>query len=682
MTSPVTEPPRDAAQHFRLRVFVAIARLIERSAEALGGEEPLLERFPFLGGYAEELAASDFPGCGPGEDVAGRLEAEVVRWEEGALGHLPLRALGRAAGLDGRALGLLLSAGLVEEDARFGLLFEALQGTSGAHRPAQGLLDAWWREPVDRGEARAALRRLRVLGLLVVSNPDAPRSEWLLHVPPAVWEALRGETPEVAGAGLRHLPLAPEPPEPLVLPLSLRAQVERLPGLLARGEVEALVVRGPRHGGRRTFLRHLARALGRGLLEVDGPLRADDERWRLLGSLSTLLHAMPVAILDLAPGETAELPPLGGADGPLGVVLGRQGGVAGPAVASAVTVGLGTPAPAERREHWSRALGGRPCAEAEEIADGFRMTSGNIRRVARLAHVEASLAGRDEVTAGDVRRASRSLSRAALDTLAVRLDTSGGWEQLALPPETARELRGLEIRCRHRERLGGAVGPALCAQLNAGVRALLHGPSGCGKTLATRVLAGTLQRDLYRLDLAAVVNKYLGETEKNLDRVFSLAEELDVVLLLDEGDSLLARRTQVSSSNDRYANLETNYLLQRVESFEGILVVCTNGVDLLDPALMRRMDFTIAFRVPDPAERFAVLRLHLPHRHEIDHEYLREVAFRCQLSPGQLRNAVLHAALLALSDDTEIAAPQLEEGLMREYRKAGATCPLRPLARG
>ena len=128
------------------------------------------------------------------------------------------------------------------------------------------------------------------------------------------------------------------------------------------------------------------------------------------------------------------------------------------------------------------------------------------------------------------------------------------------------------------------MGPALASRLTPGVRALFTGPSGTGKSMAAGLLASALQMDLYRLDLSAVVNKYIGETEKNLNQIFTLAEELDVVLLIDEGDSLMTRRTDVQTSNDRYANLETNYLLQRVESYDGILIVTTNAADRIDGA--------------------------------------------------------------------------------------------------
>jgi SpoVK/Ycf46/Vps4 family AAA+-type ATPase len=209
------------------------------------------------------------------------------------------------------------------------------------------------------------------------------------------------------------------------------------------------------------------------------------------------------------------------------------------------------------------------------------------------------------------------------------------------------------------------------------VRALFSGPSGTGKTLAARLLASALQKDLYRLDLSSVVNKYIGETEKNLDQVFAHAEELDVILLFDEGDALLTRRTHVQTSNDRYANLETNYLLQRLESFEGILIVTTNANNHIDSAFQRRMDVVVDFHPPEAAERWAIWQLHLPPTHAIDSSLLREVAGRCTLTGGQIRNAVLHASLLGLNDGAIVTSAHLEAAVQREYRKAGAVCPLR-----
>jgi SpoVK/Ycf46/Vps4 family AAA+-type ATPase len=206
---------------------------------------------------------------------------------------------------------------------------------------------------------------------------------------------------------------------------------------------------------------------------------------------------------------------------------------------------------------------------------------------------------------------------------------------------------------------------------------LFTGVSGSGKTLAARALAAELGMDLYRVDLAAVINKYIGETEKNLHRVLSRAEALDVVLLLDEGDALLGNRTEVRSANDRYANLETDYLLQRLETYQGIVVVTTNLGENIDSAFQRRMDVVVPFFAPQAEERFRILELHLPEDHEVGFELLERFAVGCALTGGQLRNAALHASLLAFEDGGgPVVGGHLEEALRNEYRKAGAAYPL------
>jgi SpoVK/Ycf46/Vps4 family AAA+-type ATPase len=313
---------------------------------------------------------------------------------------------------------------------------------------------------------------------------------------------------------------------------------------------------------------------------------------------------------------------------------------------------------------------------AADLGVRFRMTGGNIRRTAQLARAEAALAGREQPVAEDVMRGARAQQARLLDTLAARVPTVIDWDRVAVRPETMRELRLLEVRCRHRERIATAVGAAASQDLTAGVRALLTGPSGTGKTLAARTLAGVLGVDLYRIDLSTVVNKYLGETEKNLDRLFSRAEESDAALLLDEGDALMTRRTDVQTSNDRYANLETNFLLQRLESFDGIVLITTNAADRIDDAFRRRMDVVIDFGLPDELERWSIWRLHLPDSHAVGDDLVEELAVRCALSGGQMRNAVLHASLLALQDGGTICSEHLEAAVRREYQQAGQVCPL------
>jgi SpoVK/Ycf46/Vps4 family AAA+-type ATPase len=182
---------------------------------------------------------------------------------------------------------------------------------------------------------------------------------------------------------------------------------------------------------------------------------------------------------------------------------------------------------------------------------------------------------------------------------------------------------------------------------------------------------------MYRLDLAASVSKYIGETEKVLDRAFAAAEDLDCILLIDEGDALMARRTEVSNANDRYANLETNFLLQRIETFDGILVVTTNAAERIDKAFSRRMEVVVQFRPPDEVRRYEIL-YHQLADHDASDRLLQEIACRCPLTGGQLRNIAQHARLLALDDDAPIGDEQLRAALLREYRKIDAHCPLKP----
>lgn len=674
---PFADLPRTPAAHFKLHLFAAISRIIRQAALTLGTEEVLLTQYPFLRGYRDELAGREPAGLSI--DAAARWWDEALRaWEATAEAHLPLRALRVAGGLSDQALSLLMCVGLSEEDARFAWLFEAMQGSTGQHGPTLGLLQTWWRAADGDGSVRADLRQLRALGLLPFVPTTGSGAASAVQVDGVLWEVMRGACPAQPAPGLRyHRPDELTALDDLVIAAALRQQLRGLPAALATGEAQTVVVRGPQRNGRRTLLGALARMLGRGLLVIDSLKQPDDQRWQMIGSLATMLSALPVVVGDVAPGEHLELPQWRGYEGCTGVVLGQHGGVTGAGVERALTLQLEMPDMDARRCHWQQSLAA-PCVNGlAEISERFRLTSGNIRRAARLAAAYAALAGRAEVTPDDVRQASSTLNRQTLETLAARLPVTGDWSELAASAETMRELRHLEARCRHRERLHEAVGAALGRQLNVGVRALFSGPSGTGKTLAARLLAAALQMDLYRLDLAAVVNKYIGETEKNLSQLFARAEELDVMLLLDEGDALLTQRTEVGNANDRYANLETNYLLQRLESFAGILLVTTNASDRIDSAFHRRMDVVVNFPLPDAVERWMIWQLHLPASHRVPAELLDEMAQRCELNGGQIRNAVLHASLLALGNGGVLSDDHLAAAVRREYRKAGAICPLR-----
>src|SRR5258708_3303829 len=194
---------------------------------------------------------------------------------------------------------LLIGIGLIEEDVRFGQVFEVMQGMPGQHRPALCLINAWWQEEDGSTNARASLRRLQELGLVRAVNADAPRLEWALEVAGPLWDVLRGEQNETPASWLRYQsPAALATLNELILPAEVHEQLKLMPGLLKSGEAQALIVRGAQRNGRRTVIGAVAQALGCGLLEITGVTKANDERWRLVGPLATALKALPVIVCD------------------------------------------------------------------------------------------------------------------------------------------------------------------------------------------------------------------------------------------------------------------------------------------------------------------------------------------------------------------------------------------------
>jgi ATPase family protein associated with various cellular activities (AAA) len=685
--TPFADVPRTPRGHLGLhfyRAAHAVALHVRARAIASGqNEAAVLHDFPFLADYVAELVGR-FPSIDPWTPDDAWLQDAIVQWETETETWLPLRAL-VSEGLDSLALLTLALIGLIEEDSGFATIFASLQAVSPSRRPTVGLLrqilaSATGDPGADAWTHCAPLLRC---GVARVLNHESPRAEWALAVPPAIWTVLRGEPPAEPASGLRHIrPQALERTEELIVPDTLVARLHEVAGVLATRQATRLVIRGLPGTDRLGVVGALARTgeLPRGLLVVTSGAGTDVQR--LVGPLSTLLPALPVFDPDLGPAETFALPALDGYSGPSAVLLGREGGLA--PGGTTLTIELAPDAPAERRRHWQRALGHRAGAATPEIADRFALSGGYIRECARHACASANLEGRSEVTLADVREATRAMNRQQLDTLAQRLDGGGDWSQLVVGAATERDLRDLEERCRQRERLAGALGAAFPGGLNRGVRALFEGPSGSGKTLAARILAGpgALGIDLYRVDLAAVVNKYIGETEKNLSRVLSRAEDLDVILLLDEGDALLGRRTDVRTANDRYANLETNYLLQRLETYQGIVIVTTNLGAQIDPGFRRRMDVVVKFSAPDAEARWLLWQLHLPPQHVVDDDALQRFAARYQLTGGQIRNAAIYANLQAVHRVDQLNPDDILAGIQSEFRKAGAAFPaaaLRPL---
>lgn len=677
--------PRTPRGHFLIHMGAAISQLVHYQL----GREPkldlddLLDRHEFLRGYCEDLQANIPLSAGP-VPKAHWWQAQIDIWEGSYSGHLPLRAL-TARGMPYESRLALLLAGLVEIDSRFGTLFGQLQPL-GFRRPTPellGLILAAEAEP--EATVRRTCRPLLDDGYLTPVHRDTPRLEWELAVPGPLWDLIRGEE---AGGSLPWCQIHPSSTLPLlselILPADLCGQLERLPPLLKTGQIRTLVVRGMKGSERREVLMAVARALGRTLVELEVAALATGGPAELLGPLCTLAGAMPAIVCDPAPGETATLPELRGCSGPVGALMGFEGGIDAPGMDRCLVLTLPLPDQALRRRYWAKALPGQDSALLGTAAERYHLPGGHILRVGAMALSAAALAGRaGAVRLEDIQAASRALNRQSLETLAVRLEAVGTWaKNLVAPEQTHQTLKELKARCRHRDQLLSHLGQGVESRTNRGVRILFQGPSGTGKTLAARLLAAELGMDMYRVDLAAVVNKYIGETEKNLHRVLSAAEELDVILLLDEGDSMLGKRSEVKSANDRYANLETNYLLQRLENYQGIVVVTTNAGDLIDQAFRRRMDVVVSFPPPQWDERLAIWQLHLPAEHEVPAQYLREVAMRCILTGGQIRNVVIHAALLALGGGGLISRAHLLEALLAEYRKAGALCPMTEAGNG
>jgi len=263
---------------------------------------------------------------------------------------------------------------------------------------------------------------------------------------------------------------------------------------------------------------------------------------------------------------------------------------------------------------------------------------------------------------------SRMAARPRLDALAQRIEPKATWDDLVLPEGQVRSLRDLAMHVRQRGRVYDDWGFADKSARGLGISALFAGSSGTGKTMAAEVLARELSMDLYRVDLARIVSKYIGETEKNLDAVFSAAEHSDVVLLFDEADALFGKRTEVRDSHDRYANVEISYLLQRMESFQGLAILTTNMKQSLDPAFLRRLRFVVQFPFPQAEHRAEIWKGVFPLRTPIESLDFSRLS-QLNLSGGNIRNVALGGAFLAADREERVSMSHLAEAARSEYAK-------------
>ncbi|TAK09734.1 MAG: ATP-binding protein [Candidatus Manganitrophaceae bacterium] len=339
---------------------------------------------------------------------------------------------------------------------------------------------------------------------------------------------------------------------------------------------------------------------------------------------------------------------------------------------------LSLPDPRRRIEGWKGLMKQTPAAmekaEVESLSLRYRLTLREMEEAMHLAQDRAALRSpaRPEVKGDDLLWACRERSQIHFGGLARSMTPRASWEDLVLPEPLLQQLREIEAQVRHRPQVFHDWGFEKKLLLGKGIYILFMGPSGTGKTLAAEVLAKTLGRDLLKVDLSAVVSKYIGETEKNLQRIFSGAERSDAILFFDEADALFGKRSEVKDAHDRYANIEVNYLLQRLEEYEGIVILATNFAQNIDEAFSRRIQMSLDFPFPNEASRLEIWRKHLPKEAPLADEVdLGFLASRFKISGGNIRNIVLNAAFLAAEAEGAIGMAHLLQATRREYEKMG-----------
>ena len=555
---------------------------------------------------------------------------------------------------------------MVEEEPMIGRVLAHIQAPVGGSRPALGMLEAalaplspdqdgWVTGTMLAGNAIAS-------GVLLLLNQQAPLPEQTLKVPMGLALLLRDKPfvwPGVSAMGAE---------DRVRLPLSMLEQAARQAAALMRGDNSVLVVRSASKREARSVATEVAVQLQREPLLITAV--GDDLKG--LGIACLMSHRLPVFEYGLGAEEQALVPELVGYHGPRLVLLGPDGQVKA-ARGSVQQWNLTPPLEHERQQLWSEYLD--QDALAQKLASEHIHSAGRIAELAQLAEREAQLQQRDRPNIVDIRRAAWEAEAGQLGSLAQPITAEIPDEALVLSKSVNQELQQLLARCRAREHLDESLGVTIKARYQQGVRCLMTGPSGTGKTLAASWLATKLGLPLYRVDLAAVVSKYIGETEKNLASLLARAEHSEIVLLFDEADSLFGKRTDIKDSNDRFANSQTNYLLQRIEFYRGIVLLTSNSRERFDAAFTRRLDKIIEFALPNPQERRALWQTHLGNNHQLSIKQINQLAVGSDLAGGHIRNAVLTAAVEANAAQRPIAFQDVVVGLTGEYRKLGRQFP-------
>lgn len=689
-----------------LRIAVSLPKRHGGVGEPGPGAHPEEELFALLdrkSGLEDATRPALPPALEEAQAHAGRLAQELAqRREESARGGIPLRLalLAQRFELTRLDLDLMLLALLAELDRDAQQLLTRLapegrgQPTVGAAleilAPAfESLLAAR-----SRFSAHAPLVRY---GLLRLSAQSADGRATLLsrgfEVDERVTAWLQGEDsvdPRLQPHAQRIEPRARL--QELLLPETLKQGLTRfIHGHgLAGAPGPRIYLQGMYGMGRRSLAEALCRPLGMPLLVIDcaGLLLEGEESFaaavqlasreaRLLGATLHWIHVDEV-LGDSRPIARASLLGALAREGGLTFLSGSLPWDPGSSLGGCpfMRVELHRPSVAEQAQLWARALGGMQAPEVDlaVLTSTFQLTGGQIRDAAEAARGLARFrgAGDGQVSMADITSACRLRHGRKLGTLARRITPQYTWDELVLPPDKKAALREFCLQLKHRGRVMGDWGFGRKAGQGRPLAALFSGPPGTGKTMAAAVIAGELGVDLFQIDLSRVVSKYIGETEKHLAEVFADAEAANAALFFDEADSLFGKRSEVRDAHDRYANLETSYLLQRIDTYEGIVILASNFVRNIDEAFVRRLGFMIEFTSPGPAERLRIWQGLWPQQTPLEPDVnLEFLAERLDLSGGYLRNIALAAAFLAAEEGSPVGMRHLLHAARREYQKMG-----------
>ncbi len=606
------------------------------------------------------------------QPLARALKGQPPMALEQLCGRLGLSAFERST--------LLLAAGM-ELDGRFPALCAAARGGR-EEGPTFALALALFEQP--SWEALASTGPLRYWRLL-----DIGKSATLVHSPLRIDEYVLDYLTGQRHADPRLLNLAEPLPDADTLAPSQARLAARI-ALLWREQGETLPVIQLAGAENSAAAEAIAVAacgeLGLGLTAISAaalPLGAEElETVLRLCERHATLSGGAVLLAGLAPGEPEPAREsviarfIERLDAPL-LLTGRTRRQS--ARRAVLSFDVAKPTVAEQQAMWHAALGGDAAAlpAARMLANQFHLEPGAIRAAIADARARLTLEDSEPDPAPDsLAQAAwdscRVLSRPRLDDLARRIEISAGWDDLIVPEPQQQMLRAIAAQLRHRATVHTDWGFAGQSERGLALAVLFAGSSGTGKTMAAEVLARAMRLDLYRVDLSAVVSKYIGETEKNLRRVFDAAEESGAVLLFDEADALFGKRTEVRDSHDRHANVEVSYLLQRVEAYRGLAILTTNMKEALDTAFLRRLRFVVTFPFPDPAARARIWARMFPQATPtsgLDMARLAQLA----ISGGQIRSIALNAAFLAADAGRAVTMADIRAAARNEYVKLEKT---------